>query len=45
MIGDKELEEKIALLRDMRTKEQVAVPFDGIVETVKRMTRSQDIGG
>ena len=45
MIGDKELGEKIALLRDMRTKEQVAVPFDGVVETVKRMTRSQDIGG
>jgi histidyl-tRNA synthetase len=45
MIGDKELGEKIALLRDMRTKEQVAVPFDGVVETVKRITRSQDIGG
>ncbi|MCU0602945.1 MAG: histidine--tRNA ligase [Desulfobacterales bacterium] len=45
MIGDKELGEKIALLRDMRTKEQVAVPFDGVIETVKRMKRSQDIGG
>jgi histidyl-tRNA synthetase len=45
MIGDKELEEKIALLRDMRTKEQVTVPFDGVVETVKRTIRSQDIGG
>jgi histidyl-tRNA synthetase len=37
IVGDKELEEKVALLRDMRTKEQVAAPFDGIIATVKRL--------
>jgi histidyl-tRNA synthetase len=45
MIGGKELEEKVALLRNMGTKEQVAVPFDRVIETVKQMKRSQDIGG
>jgi histidyl-tRNA synthetase len=45
MIGDKELDDKVALLRNMGTKEQIAVPFDGVIETVKRMKRSQGIGG
>jgi len=45
MIGGKELEEKVALLRNMGTKEQVAVPFDRVIETVKQMKRSRDIGG
>jgi histidyl-tRNA synthetase len=45
MIGDKELEDKVALLRDMGTKEQIAVPFDGVIEAVIRMKRSQGIGG
>jgi len=45
MIGDKELDEKAALLRNMRTKEQVAVPLDGVIETLKQMKRSHDIGG
>jgi histidyl-tRNA synthetase len=45
MIGGKELEEKVALLRNMGTKEQVAVPFDRVIETVKQMKRSQNIGG
>jgi len=37
MIGDKEREEKVALLRNMGTKEQIAVPFDGVIATVKRL--------
>ena len=37
MIGDKELEHEAALLRDMRTKEQAALPFDRILETVRRI--------
>jgi histidyl-tRNA synthetase len=37
MIGDKELDEKVALLRNMRTKEQVAVPFEGVIATVQRL--------
>jgi histidyl-tRNA synthetase len=35
MIGDQELEEKTALLRNMGTKQQVALPFDGIIGAVK----------
>jgi histidyl-tRNA synthetase len=35
MIGDQELEEKTALLRNMRTKQQVALPFDGIIGALK----------
>ena len=35
MIGDKELEERVALLRNMRTSEQASIPFDGMVERVK----------
>jgi histidyl-tRNA synthetase len=38
MVGDKELAEKVALLRNMRTKEQVAVPFDGVIAAVKRLS-------
>jgi histidyl-tRNA synthetase len=37
MIGDKELEEKVALLRNMRTKEQLAIPFAGIIDAIKRI--------
>jgi histidyl-tRNA synthetase len=35
MIGDKELEERAAVLRDMQTKEQTGVPFDQVVDTLK----------
>jgi histidyl-tRNA synthetase len=37
MLGDKELEEKVALLRNMRTKEQVPLPFEGIIEATQRV--------
>ena len=37
MIGDEELEHEAALLRDMRTKEQAALPFDRIIEAVRRI--------
>ena len=36
MLGDKELDEKVAFLRNMRTKEQVALPFEGIIEAIKK---------
>jgi histidyl-tRNA synthetase len=36
MLGDKELDEKVALLRNMRTKEQIALPFEGIIEAIKK---------
>jgi histidyl-tRNA synthetase len=37
MVGDKELDEKVALLRNMRTKEQVALPFEVIIGAIKRV--------
>jgi histidyl-tRNA synthetase len=39
MIGDKELEEKVAVLRNMQTKEQIPVPFATLVETVRQLTK------
>jgi histidyl-tRNA synthetase len=39
MIGDKEVAEKAALLRDMQTKEQIAIPFEGMIEKVKAILR------
>jgi histidyl-tRNA synthetase len=39
MIGDKELEEKVAILRNMQTKEQTPVPFSTLVETVRHLTK------
>jgi len=35
IVGDKELEEGAVLLRNMATKEQVSVPIDNVVETLK----------
>jgi histidyl-tRNA synthetase len=35
MIGDKEVAEKAALLRDMQTKEQLSIPFEGMIAKVK----------
>ncbi len=37
MIGDKELQEGAALFRNMQTKEQVSLPFDGIIGAIKRV--------
>ena len=39
MIGDKELDEQVAVLRDMQTKEQIPVPFGTLMETVRRLTK------
>jgi histidyl-tRNA synthetase len=35
MIGDKELDEQTAVLRNMQTKAQTAVPFDRAVDVLK----------
>jgi histidyl-tRNA synthetase len=40
MVGDQELERRTALLRDMRTKDQTAIAFDGLVEAVTGMVRA-----
>jgi histidyl-tRNA synthetase len=41
MVGDKELDEQAALLRDMQTKEQTGIPFDQVVDTLKTAARRQ----
>jgi histidyl-tRNA synthetase len=35
IVGDKELEDGAVILRDMATKEQISLPMDGIVESIK----------
>jgi len=40
MIGDKELEERKAVLRDMQTKEQTEIPFDRVIDTLKAAARN-----
>ena len=37
ILGDKELEEKTAILRNMKNKEQVSVPLNDIIQTIKNM--------
>ncbi len=39
MIGDQELEKQTAVLRNMQTKEQTAVPFDRVVGALKTAAR------
>jgi histidyl-tRNA synthetase len=34
MVGENELDKKIAILRDMTTKEQTEIPFEGLAETI-----------
>jgi len=41
MVGDKELDEQAAVLRDMQTKEQTGVPFDQVVDTLKAAARKR----
>jgi histidyl-tRNA synthetase len=41
IIGDKELEEKRAELRDMRSKEQQSLPLEGISETLVRIIKKR----
>jgi len=40
MIGDQELDRRTALLRDMRSKEQAEIPFDGLVDRVAQIVRA-----
>jgi len=37
ILGDKELAEKTAILRNMENKEQVSVPLNDIIQTIKNM--------
>jgi histidyl-tRNA synthetase len=39
MIGDKELEEKVAILRNMQTKEQIPVPFGSLMDTLRHLAQ------
>jgi len=39
IVGDNELKEGTAILRNMETKEQVAIPLDNLVENIKKMVR------
>ncbi|MDH3799820.1 MAG: histidine--tRNA ligase, partial [Desulfobacterales bacterium] len=41
IVGDDELEKGKAILRDMETKDQVSVPFDGLVEAIKEKIISE----
>jgi histidyl-tRNA synthetase len=41
MLGDKELDEKVAILRNMQTKEQTPVPFGTLMETVRQLAKRQ----
>ena len=40
ILGDKELEEKTAILRNMENKEQIPVPLNDIIQTIKKRTIS-----
>jgi len=35
MVGDDELDKKVALLRDMSTRKQADIPFEGLAETLR----------
>jgi histidyl-tRNA synthetase len=35
IVGDNELEQGAAILRNMQTKEQISIPFEGLVEKIK----------
>ena len=37
ILGDKELAEKTAILRNMENKEQISVPLDDMIQTIKNM--------
>ena len=41
MIGETELGDRAALLRNMQTKEQVRVPFDGLMERIKAILNAR----
>jgi histidyl-tRNA synthetase len=41
IVGDDELKKGEAILRNMETKDQVSIPFDGLVEAIKKKTHSQ----
>jgi histidyl-tRNA synthetase len=35
IVGEKEIEEGSVILRDMKTKEQISIPIDCVVENIK----------
>ena len=37
ILGDKELEEKTAILRNMENKEQISVPLNDMIQTITNM--------
>jgi histidyl-tRNA synthetase len=37
IVGDKELEERTAILRNMATKEQKSVALDNVIENIKQI--------
>jgi histidyl-tRNA synthetase len=39
ILGDNELKERTAILRNMGNKEQISVPLDNIIQTIKNMIR------
>jgi histidyl-tRNA synthetase len=41
IVGDDELKKGEAILRNMKTKDQVSIPFDGLVDNIKKKTHSQ----
>jgi histidyl-tRNA synthetase len=36
IVGDDERKKGEAILRNMKTKDQVSIPFDGLVEAIKK---------
>jgi len=42
MVGDREMAEGAVILRNMRTKEQTAIPVDGLVDHVQKYLKNQE---
>ena len=43
ILGDNELKERTAILRNMEKKEQISVPLENIIQTIKNMIRQKEI--
>ena len=43
ILGDNELKERTAILRNMENKEQISVPLENIIQTIKNMIRQKEI--
>lgn len=39
MAGDQELKDRSVVVRDMKTKEQIAIPFDNMIEHIQRLIK------